>query len=105
MKLRVLACLIPMGFPACSPKPEPDPEPAPPQLSEEDKINFELPTITPLHNGNIVVRFKKSGCSVLFDREGKLLEGGRHCDDVDLYRARKAVKAYIAERQADKSGI
>ena len=101
MKRLLLACLTPLGLLACSPKPEPAPQPPEPQLSEEDLVNFEIPTVTPLQNGKIVVRFKKSGCSVLFDHEGKLLEGGRHCDDVDLHRARKAAKAYIAERDAD----
>ena len=97
------ACLIPLGLIACTPTPTPEPEAEArmPTPGEMDVNNFEIPTLTPLENGNIVVRFKKTGCSVLFDRDGKLLEGGRNCDDVDLYRARKAVKAHIAEREAD----
>lgn len=99
-----LLCLIPFGLIACSPS-EPEPKLESNYRGagsvDGDLATFEIPTLTPLDNGNIVVRFQKSGCSVLFDRDGKLLEGGKLCDDVHLHRARKAVKAHIAEREAD----
>lgn len=102
MKFPVLCCLIPFALAACtSTKPEPPPAPAGSSPADMDPSTFEIPTLTPLENGNIVVRFKKTGCSVLFDHDGKLLEGGRLCDDVNIYRAREAVKAHIAERSSN----
>ena len=88
---------------ACASKPERNDQDA--GYATEDLADFEIPTVTPLQNGSIVVRFKKSGCSTLFSAEGKLLEGGRLCDDVDIRRARKAVLDFIAERENDTTGI
>lgn len=48
-------------------------------------------------NGDIEVVFQH-GCVAVFDRSGTLIMGGRDCDDVDLHRAREAVKAYLAEQ-------
>lgn len=51
-------------------------------------------------NGDIEVVFE-SGCVAIFDRYGNLKMGGRNCDDVDLHRAREAVRAHLAEQRAD----
>ena len=55
-------------------------------------------------NGDIEVVFE-GGCVCLFDQYGKLKEGGRSCDDLDLHRARQAVKAHLAEQSADFSDV
>lgn len=48
-------------------------------------------------NGEIEVVFQ-NGCVVIFDQDGTLIMGGTACDDVDLHRARQAVRAYFAEQ-------
>ena len=55
-------------------------------------------------NGDIQV-ISQSGCVCLFDQYGNLKEGGRSCDDLDLHRAREAVKAHLAEQRADFSDV
>ncbi len=99
----IIICLSLCLLGACGPGPQEDggPRHQAAAWTAENPADYEIPTLTPLDNGNIVVRFKKSGCSVLFDHDGKLLEGGQMCDDVDLHRARQAVKAHIAERESD----
>ena len=55
-------------------------------------------------NGDIEIVFQ-GGCVCLFDRFGNLKEGGRACDDLDLHRAREAVKAHLAEQRANFSDV
>jgi len=104
MMNRLLPLLaLPFAFSACAPVPTSPPGPAyqGARSAAEEAAHLEVPTLTVLKNGNILVRFEKKGCEVLFDANGQLLSGGRLCDDVDLHRARVAVKAHIAEREAD----
>ena len=55
-------------------------------------------------NGDLEVVFQ-GGCVCIFDQYGNLKEGGRSCDDLDLHRARQAVKAHLAEQRADFSDV
>jgi hypothetical protein len=55
-------------------------------------------------NGDIEVVFQ-GGCVCIFDQYGNLKEGGRSCDDLDLHRAREAVKAHLAEQRADFNDV
>jgi hypothetical protein len=55
-------------------------------------------------NGNIEVVFA-SGCVAIFDRYGNLIQGGRGCDDVDLHRAKEAVRAHLAEQHSNFNDV
>jgi hypothetical protein len=62
------------------------------------------PNLLTKANGDIEVVFE-GGCVCLFDRYGNLKEGGRSCDDIDLHRAREAVKAHLAEQRANFNDV
>ena len=66
--------------------------------------NSSSPELRTKPNGDIEVVFE-GGCICLFDQYGKLKEGGRSCDDLDLHRARQAVKAHLAEQHADFNDV
>ncbi|MDX1680327.1 MAG: hypothetical protein R3242_06320 [Akkermansiaceae bacterium] len=103
---RLLALFaLPFLLLACADKPDPAPAYGDRYSTAADLANFEFPTVTPLENGSIVVRFKKTGCSFLFSHNGELLEGGRLCTDLDLQRARLAVKDYIVQRDDGIPGL
>ncbi len=62
------------------------------------------PNLRTKPNGNIEVVFA-SGCNVLFDGNGKLIRGGQSCDDVDLHRAKQAVRAHLAEKRSNFNDV
>ena len=66
--------------------------------------NSSSPELRTKPNGDIEVVFQ-AGCVCLFDQYGNLKEGGRSCDDLDLHRARQAVKAHLAEQRADFNDV
>ena len=53
------------------------------------------PHITTNPNGTIRATFPGDSRYALFDRNGKLIEGGPNCNDEDLVRAKHAVHAYL----------
>ena len=72
-----------------------------PSAAAQEARNLEVPDLRTKPNGDIEVVFPKKGCVVIFDRYGNLRMGGRGCDDVDLHRAKEAVRAHLAEQNAD----
>jgi hypothetical protein len=82
----VIDATTPAGGPAASSQTNPGSGP-PPDLRTKP-------------NGNIEVVFA-SGCVAIFDRNGNLIKGGRGCDDVDLHRAKQAVRAHLAEKRSN----
>jgi hypothetical protein len=66
--------------------------------------NSSPPELRTKPNGDIEIVFQ-GGCLCLFDQYGNLKEGGRSCDDLDLHRARQAVKAHLAEQGADFNDV
>ena len=66
--------------------------------------NSPPPELRTKPSGDIEVVFQ-GGCVCLFDQYGNLKEGGRSCDDLDLHRARQAVKAHLAEQSSDFTDV
>lgn len=53
------------------------------------------PRITTNPNGTIRATFPGDSRYAVFNRNGKLIEGGPNCNDEDLFRAKQAVRSYL----------
>lgn len=53
------------------------------------------PRITTNPNGTIRATFPGDSRYAVFNRNGKLIEGGPNCNDEDLHRAKQAVRSYL----------
>lgn len=65
----------------------------------------DVPELNTLPNGDIRVTFPGQGRNVLFDRNGTLKAGGPGCDDVDLFRAKEAVRSHLAEQRSNFNDV
>ena len=100
-----LALVLALATSACVVEVPKDSVTPPPSAGNPTRPNTSsTPELRTRSNGDIEVIFK-GGCVCLFDRYGNLKEGGRSCDDLDLHRARQAVKAHLAEQSADFSDV
>jgi len=99
----VPTALATLALAACAPTASTPVEPSlsPAAAADADRPPPELRTKP---NGDLEVVFE-SGCVAIFDLNGKLIMGGRACDDIDIARARAAVRAHLAEQNADFSDV
>ncbi|NWK55915.1 hypothetical protein HW115_09850 [Verrucomicrobiaceae bacterium N1E253] len=85
--------------------PPPENATAPSSTEVSTQANMSpAPELRTMPNGDIEIVFQ-GGCICTFDQNGNLKNGGRSCDDLDLHRARKAVKAHLAEKRANFSDV
>ena len=62
------------------------------------------PRVSQTVNGPYVVTFR-NGCTVYYNRRGRVQSRGNVCDNDQMARARTALNAYRAEQSADYSGV
>ncbi len=70
-------------------------------LSIINQVKAQTPIVNPLSNGSYEVI--KGDCLVNFNSSGDLTRGGKNCDDIDLFDAKKAIKSYLTEQQVHGS--
>jgi hypothetical protein len=83
----------------------PSPGPAPTGSTAGATADADIPSLNTLPNGDIQVIFPGQGRDVLFDRSGTLKAGGPGCDDVDLFRAKEAVRSHLAEQSSSFNDV